>query len=244
MIDFDDLEKNILEIQKKGWIKSTANGQGAVGITFENLLGKEKENFEIPDYNGIEIKTKLNNSQPYIALFNATPDSYLFEIKRLYETHGYFDIENPDKKIFRVQLYGNKLISINNNLKAKIIVDRKKQLVILNIYNKNNELIDNNSSWSFEILNEKLMRKLKYLAIIKAYKKVDNEIKYFKYTDYNFYKLKSFENFIDEIENGNIMINFKVGIYKTGKKQGEIHDHGTGFNIKKENITKIFALIK
>lgn len=57
MNEFKDLKNKILG---KGWIESTAPGNAAVGITLENLLGKEKENFEIPDYNGIEIKAKCS----------------------------------------------------------------------------------------------------------------------------------------------------------------------------------------
>jgi len=40
------------------WIESKCKGNSGVGITLESLLQKERENFEIPDYKGIELKAK------------------------------------------------------------------------------------------------------------------------------------------------------------------------------------------
>ena len=48
----DETEKVI----KKGWIKNQYNGYGVGGITFEKEIGVTTNNFEIPDYDGIEIK--------------------------------------------------------------------------------------------------------------------------------------------------------------------------------------------
>ena len=58
MNDFFELQKKIKYIKKLGWIKCNNNYSNVAGITFEKLIGKEIENFPIPDYNGIEIKTK------------------------------------------------------------------------------------------------------------------------------------------------------------------------------------------
>lgn len=56
------LNKKFLEIKKMGWIKSKRKGHTGVGMTFEYLIGTNENNFEIPDFNGIEIKTKRNYS--------------------------------------------------------------------------------------------------------------------------------------------------------------------------------------
>lgn len=79
MNNINDLKEKFLEIKNQKWIKSVNNSTSGIGLTFEKLLGKERESFEIPDYNGIEIKTHSSTSDSYITLFNATPDGdYLF----------------------------------------------------------------------------------------------------------------------------------------------------------------------
>ena len=51
--NFYTLNEKFKRINNLGWIKSKSHGSGNVGITFEYLLGKERENFPIADYNGL-----------------------------------------------------------------------------------------------------------------------------------------------------------------------------------------------
>ena len=44
------LKREFRKIKKMGWVRSVDEGKGSVGLTLEKLLGKEKENFEFPDY--------------------------------------------------------------------------------------------------------------------------------------------------------------------------------------------------
>lgn len=81
--------------------------------------------------------------------------------------------------------------------------------------NKNGENLNLQISWSFKMLKQRLDLKLKCLAIVKADTKKINCVEYFKYNEINFYKLKSFDAFIDPIESGAINITFMIGIYKS-----------------------------
>lgn len=233
-------------IDNNKWIKAIGKGSASVGITLETLLGKEIENFEIPDYHGIEIKTKYSLSEEYLTLFNATPDSYLFEIKRITNEYGYRSKDLPNYKVLNIGVLGNRKTKLPSNYYFKLSVDWTRKNVILNIYDKNLKLIDNKCAWSFQMLKEKLERKLSTLAYIKAERKWDQieRAVYFKYTEITFYKLKSFEQFIKLIENGRIKILFKIGIYKSGKRKGQIHDHGTSFSIKDCNLQYLFNKIQ
>lgn len=233
------------KIKNKGWVKSVAKGSGNVGLTLEYLLGKERENFELPDYQGIEIKAKYSKTETHINLFSAAPDSYLFETKRLVKTYGYPDKDMPEYNVLNVSTVGNRKTRLPSNYYFRLNVDRKNRKVVLNVYDKNKELIDTDTSWSFEILKEKLERKLQLLAIVKAERKWDSSTRevYFRYNQVKFYKLKSFEDFINLIEIGRIRISFKIGVYKTGRKKGQIYDHGTGFTIQEFNIENLFKRI-
>ena len=79
------LKNKIEEIKKLGWIKCEQKNYGSVGLKIEELLNINSRNFEIPDYDEIEIKTKKSVSTKNITLFSASPDSFLFETKRLHQ---------------------------------------------------------------------------------------------------------------------------------------------------------------
>lgn len=224
------------------WIESKSKGNSGVGITLESLLQKERENFELPDYKGIEIKAKCSKKEKHVTLFSAVPDSYLFEIKRLLIEYGYPDHQYPQFKVFNLSIYGHRKIKLNNNY-FKLHVDWKNKKVILRIYDNDFRIIDELVSWSFEILQEKLERKLNKLAFVRAERKFEHNIVYFKYKQINFYQLISFERFLTLIENGIIRITFRIGIYKNEKRFGQIYDHGTCFSIDEYNITKLFKQI-
>ena len=236
------LKEKLDKIKNLGWIECKNKNKSVTGKTLENLLEINPDNFEIPDYNTVEIKSKVSKRENYIDLFCATPDSYVLETKRLYDKYGYLDSNNY--KILNFVLYGEFLKPINNEYSAKLRIDYKNKKVIMEIYNKDNELIDNLSSWSFELLEEKLCRKLNYVCLVEGDKKFSHNVLYVRYDKYKFYKLKKFSNFIRLLKRGQIRISFTLGVYKSGIKSGKMHDHGTQFSIRKENIKLLFDEIE
>ena len=236
------LKEKLDKIKNLGWIECKNKNKSVTGKTLENLLEINPDNFEIPDYNTIEIKSKVSKRENYIDLFCATPDSYVLETKRLYDKYGYLDSNNY--KILNFVLYGEFLKPINNEYSAKLRIDYKNKKVIMETYNKDNELIDNLSSWSFESLEEKLCRKLNYVCLVEGDKKFSHNVLYVRYDKYKFYKLKKFSNFIRLLKRGQIRISFTLGVYKSGSKSGKMHDHGTQFSIRKENIKLLFDEIE
>lgn len=73
-----ELKKEFGEISKKGYIKGIYNSLSSIGRTFENELGLSRSEFSIPDYYGIEIKTRRAYSKSAITLFNAVPDGKIY----------------------------------------------------------------------------------------------------------------------------------------------------------------------
>lgn len=225
------------------WIESKSKGNSGVGITLESLLQKEKENFEIPDYKGIELKAKCSKKETHITLFSAVPDSYLFEIKRILQEYGYPDSQYPQFNIFNLSVYGNRRIKLNDHY-FKLYVDWENKKVILRIYDKKLNIVDELTSWSFDILQEKLERKLSKLAFVHAERKFEHNTVFFKYTQIDFYKLTSFEKFLILIENGMVRITFRISVYKDEKRLGQIYDHGTCFSIDENDISRLFEKIE
>lgn len=225
------------------WIESKAKGRGGVGITLELLLGKETENFEIPDYKGIELKTKCSKIEKDITLFSSVPDSYLFEIKRLNEKYGKADKEYQQFNTFNLAIYGNRKVKYNQNY-FKLYVDYNKKQVFLKVYDLNNNIIDSDAAWSFDLLKEKLERKLKCMALIHANRKFAHNTVYFKYKDIAFYNLISFDRFLVLLTKGIIKVTFRIGFYKNDKKFGQVYDHGTSFSINENNLEKLFKKVE
>lgn len=239
------LKQEFKKINNQGWIKSRSHGSGNVGITFEYLLGKERENFPIADYKGIEIKTSIEEfSRPYITLFSCAPDGkYIFQTQILKEKYGKNDRELQKHKTFYARITANKLTNINNYL-MKIEIDYINEKFILKVFNNKLQLLDENCFWDFSTIKEKLNKKLKYLAYINAEKKYTKTGVYFYYKDISFYKIKNFEEFLKLISAGNIKICFKVGVYKKGPRLGKTYDHGTGFEINKKDILKLYKKLE
>lgn len=232
-------------ICKKGWILKESSNDGEAGNNIEILLGKENNNFPIPDFNGIEIKTKKERSfNNYITLFNCIPyGESFFETQRIREKYGYPDSTFKQYKILNGDVFCNIKKKIGVNFFFKLKIDKKKKKIFLLVYDKFNKEIDNSTYWPFDVLSQKLFCKLQYLALIKVAYKYYNGKKYYKYNNLQIYKLKSFNAFLDLLEKQKIKISFKIGIYKSGNKFGKMHDRGTGFEIDINYINLLYEKI-
>lgn len=239
--NFNELYNKFIRIKKQGWIETKRTGTTGIGYTFESLLNKKEENFPIPDYKGIEIKTMHKYSKRNIHLFNATPDGdFLFPIKRILNILGYPDKSNPEYKVLNISLSTNKYTNIGYYKKVKLYVNRKEEKIdVIAIDNKGRDL-EVRISWSFNLLKERLSLKLNYLAIVEAESKIINNKEYFHYNKICFYQLKDFQTFLSLIEKGDIVITFKIGMFKSGNRVGQTHDRGTDFSIKEEKIKYLY----
>ena len=235
------LRNNFTKISKKGYIKGICKGYSSIGRTFEDQLGLNENEFEIPDYNGIEIKTRKTYSKSAITLFNATPDGdELFEIERLKNSFGYPCKKDRKYKVLYIEAYGNKLNFAGIKHQYRIEVDREREKICLCVYNRSGELIEKRVSWSFGYLQERLLLKLNYLAVVNAWNKRNDNLEYFHYYKLSFYKFSRFEKFINLIETGIIKITVKVDIHTGKNNYGKTYDYGCGFSINEENLTKLF----
>ena len=231
-----DLYLKFKEIKKMGYIKSWNNRSSSAGITFEKILGKEQDEFFLPDYKGIEIKTKKGYSKSKITLFSANPDSmYLYALKGLVETYV------VDKKRFTTEL--SSLVKHRyNGYYFQMFVDWENKRVVLLIFDKSYKLISDEIYWTFELLEERINLKLKKLALVKCCTKRKDNIEHYWYYRINFYKNIDFLKFLKAIENGIITIRFKIGTFLSGPRIGEIHNHGIDFAILESDLKERLGL--
>lgn len=229
-------------IRALGYVKAINNNNSGIGLTFEELLGKKADNFSLPDFqNVLEIKTKLAFSKKPIHLFKLTPEGTNFiETKSILEKYGYYQASNKNYKVFNGTISAKNIYKIGFYYYFSLSVNYKEEKVVLLVYDCNKKLIDNNVYWSFNKIENALIRKLKYLAIVYVWSTKKNGFNYYKYYRYDIYKYSNFYTFLNLLENGIINITFSIDIYKSNKRYGQIHDHGTSFNIDKNNIEKLF----
>ena len=225
-----------------GYVKAVNNYNSGIGLTFEKLLGKKVDDFPLPDFeNTIEIKTKLAFSKRPIHLFKLTPEgNTFFETKRLLSSYGYYRRNCMEYKVFNGTVVANSIEKIGMSYYFSLEVSYKEEKVKLIVYDKNKVKIDDTVYWTFGNLENALYRKLKYLALIQVWSTQKNGIRYYKYYRYDIYKLSNFYTFLSLIEKGIISVTFSIDIFKEEKRYGQIHDHGTTFDIDKDKIEMLF----
>ena len=237
------LKKEFDKISKKGYIKGMYNNSSSIGRTFENELNLPRNTLEIPDYNGIEIKTRRTYSKSYITLFSAIPNSEKQqEVERLKNSYGYPYKKDKRYKALYADVYGNKKTFGGIKYQYKLDVDKNEQKIFLCIYDKYNNLLEREVHWSFIYLESKIMLKMKVLAIVNAWSKKVDGWNYFRYHKIDFYLFKDFETFLKLIEDGIIRITLKVDIHLDEKNYGKPYDHGCGFAIQEKDITKLYHI--
>lgn len=234
------------KIKEMGWIKGTGKGTGNIGETFEQLIGKEKENFPIADFLGIELKCKSNSCKTeHIALFSASPYGKDFvETHRLVNEYGTKSTEFPDAKSLTGSVFATFTKYIGKTYRFRLLVHHKERKIKLLVFDENDILIDDYAYWPFEMIEQKLINKLQYVALVKADRYYYGKYDYFKYTDMKIYKLISPGRFIWLIKTGYISIILKIGIFKKGPKTGQIHDRGAVFQIRERDFEKLFTRIR
>lgn len=236
-----ELRKRFFAIKNIGYVPSVRKGSTGIGATFESLLGKNEDKLEIPDFMGIEIKTKRGYSKSQITLFNAAPiGTTECETKRLRDKYGYPDKRDKNLKKFSGKIRVGEITKIGLFYRFQLEIDRERKRIVLCVYDWNEVCIDESAYWEFSVLKEKLIRKLSVLALVKAWPNNINGVEHFKYYKMTIYLLKDFESFLDALEAGKIKVSFKIGNHYEEDRYGEVEAHGVGFSISEEDLDSIF----
>ena len=133
--EIQQLKRKFNEIIKMGWIESDKINYGIIGEAFEKLIGLTKNNFEIPDFGNIEIKTKSKGKFNHICLFNCAPTGpHYHEVEIIKDTFGYPDLSLKEYKVFNGDVYCNKLNKIGFKFYFKLNVHKEENKITLNEY--------------------------------------------------------------------------------------------------------------
>jgi hypothetical protein len=236
------LKKVFNKIKKLGFVECTRpnNVDGGIGNTFEDLLGIVENNKKEADFNGFEVKSQRLFNNAYVSLFTKSPDNPKRANSYLRENFGEIRDENHStKKKLYESVFGNRYSIVYSKYKMKLNVDKeyeKLDLIITDLKYKHLSTV----SWEFETLIEASSKMQDLLLVFADTQKINNK-NYYHYTAGEIYKDFDFDNFLEEIENGGIMFDIRIGVYNSGINFGKTHDHGSGFRVKAANFKNLYC---
>ena len=241
-IDTTKLIGEFKRIKNIGFIKNVKpnHHDGSAGNTFESCLGVKENNLKDPDFLGFEIKTKKKKSSSWISLFTLKPDNPENGDNYMRNNWGIVDEEYPQFKCFRTSLYAHRWSIVYNKCKMKISNSKENKRVGLVMADLNENIIDENVFWKYKSITAGV-KKLKNTFIINYEIKEKKNIFYYKYINAIVYlDYIGDQKFLDLLDEGTIRYDNRLGVYRSGDKKGQLHNHGGGFRINPKNIDKLF----
>lgn len=246
MNSIQELTNKFLQIKEKGFVPNTRpnNQDGGIGNTLEDLLGIQENNLTQADFRGIEIKSQRLFNSSYISLFTKSFSQPRAANTKLRETYGEIRMEeHPDKPVLNTSLFGNRESLVYEKYKISLLIKRDLERIYLIVKDLKGNILCNDVYWDFSILKN-ASRKLNKLLLVFADTETRNNQKYHHFTKAQLYLNFDFNKFLDELEQGNIMVDIRIGVYNSGPLYGRTHDHGNAFRIKKENFHKLYSIFK
>lgn len=247
--------EKLRQIKQRGWIPSSRSrgNVGAVGNTLEDLFGIKENNLPIANAGQWELKAQRRDTSSLITLFHFEPSPRRAKIvsKILLPLYGW-PHEDAGRRYpstemsFRSTTPGDRFT--DRGFKVEVDRTEKKVKLIFDINKVDKRLhsawlssvqqrvglgqISPQPYWEFGDLRHKVETKIKNAFYVLAECRVENEKEYFWYDEAWMLEHADFNKFLNEIENGNIFIDFDA---RTG------HNHGTKFRIRPEALIRIYA---
>jgi len=248
----ESLTAELQKIAKRGWIENARKGNdGGIGNTLEGLLGIEENNLPIPNAAEWELKTQRLNTSSLTTLFHIEPSprAIKFVPQVLLINYGWKHQEAGKKYLenemsFRQTIHGKS----PSDRGFMVKIDRKNRKVLISFdYTKVSENqrdwlksvenriglgeLDPQPYWGFDDLEHKAGTKLLNCFYVQAEVKKEYEKEFYKYSKVLMLQKFNFEAFLQELENGNILVDFDA---RTG------HNHGTKFRLRQNCFPNLY----
>ncbi|MGL6178741.1 MAG: MvaI/BcnI restriction endonuclease family protein [Tannerellaceae bacterium] len=240
MMDKELILKEFNRIKQLGYIKSRRTHNTGIGKTFEDYLGVDENNDKAPDFAGFEVKSKRAETSSYLTLFTKSPSQPPKVNTYLRDKYGEVYEDNTSLKKLHTSIFSNKYNTYRGVYGFKIINDYENKIVVIEVKNLQSEEIDRSAFWTYEELEKCLNSKLKALFFVYADSKTENGEEYFHYKKAEIYLTPSLDKLLQLIDEGKLMVDIRIGSYKSGKNKGKPHDHGTGFRIKPIDLYSLY----
>lgn len=235
----NDFIREYQKICKMGWIRTHRSGSTGIGKTLEDLLGIVENNIDGPDFGDYELKSCRLNSNSMLTIFTKTPQPQ-GAANTLRMTFGYSsDAYDNDEKVLHSTLSADRFVSIaDTGRRLKVECGPEKISIIA-------EDGIEYAYWTRDQLKKAFEKKYKNKFVYaKAQSRGSGASEEFRFVEAYEVSGFNYEAFVDLLEQGKIYIDLRIGQYHGGAKNGQTHDHGTGFRIKENDQPLLFKINK
>ena len=229
------------KVKELGFVKSNRKNNTGIGKTFEDYVGVVENNIAEPDLYGYEIKSHRDSTGSYITLFTKSPNFPKGANNLLKDRYGVPYDDNPGLKKLHTSMFANKGNTFNDNISFRLINDRVNRALMIGVFDITiGQLIDCSTGYTYNCLDKILHKKLTDLFYVSAERKYVGDTEFFHFNKATIYSKPSLEQFLLLVDKGLIMYDIRIGSYKSGRRIGKAHDHGSGFRILEGNLRLLF----
>lgn len=218
------IKRKLKLVSKKGWIKGLRSHDTGIGKTLEEELNIKENNIALPDFGIMELKSQRINTGSMITLFTKKPEGTTN--LKIRQKFGY-----PDKHFPKIKVIHQTLSSDKKNAQGyhcKVDKNKNKLLII-----KKTQVL---GFYPLDFIEAKAVEKIgNGLILVLAESKKIKKQEYFSYK--KAYLLKDVDpaKFLKHYE-----YDIRLGVYQSGAKKGQPHDHGSAFRVKRKNLMDLF----
>ncbi len=245
--DDDNLKlfiENFKRVRDLGWVRSHRSHNTGIGKTLEDLMGVEENNLDEPDFGNIEIKSQRKYTSSYITLFTKAPSFPNRANTLLRDKYGIQNEDNPKIKKLHCSMFSSHFNNTYEKWGFRLRPSDTENKLFIDVKNLKSEVLDNNTIYyDYDVLKKTISHKLNVLAFVNTDNKTVDDEEHFHFTDCKIFYKCNFDKFISLISNDKIMYDIRIGSYKTGSNFGKVHDHGSGFRVKREDMRLVFSSV-
>lgn len=247
----EGLVEKFKELASMGWVLNGRFGNhGGIGNTLEDFLGIEENNLPIPNAAEWELKTQRMNTSSLTTLFHMEPSPRGVKFVPLIflPYYGWAHKEAGKKyatgeKSFRQTISGLSPtdrgfgVKVDRNTR-RVVISFDHTAIGVNHFDWHTGLGELGSTgltpqpyWGFDDLEHKIGTKLLNCFYAQADVLKDEGKEYYHYRRVTKLSKFSFDNFLDQIEEGNVLVDFDA---RTG------HNHGTKFRLRQNHFIDLY----
>lgn len=229
------------QIVDLGWLPSMRNGNTGVGYTYETMFGIKENNSKKADlFDCIEVKAHRLPAKSMLSLFTLSPKNQKQSASHLLSQFGQPNIKTHTKSL-HTTIRGYRQNTYKKKYRFSLNVCHESERVIIEVRCiESGELLSEDTYYHFSEI-EKATKKIQNLMLVGAKTRRVNGEEQFQYVLPKLYKAKPFDVILDLIEQGIICLDIRIGVYRSGKNVGKVHDHGAAFRIRHRHLNELFV---
>jgi len=243
VLSYDEIVERLRIIKGMNYVKTHRAGDAGIGKTLEDLLGITENNVPGPNGEMVELKSARKNTKSMLSLFTKSPDppkanSILLERFGYPLRHGkglHTTVNAISYNTLKGRI-GFKIDIKQDQIELVSPVGRVFSLLNFVSGKKEEESKEILGYWTKETLKQRFEEKMPRLLYVKADCQGNGTDEEFWYNEAWLLSGFDFDNFLDQLQEGTILVDIRIGQYSDGRP----HNHGTGFRVLPDKLDLCF----